>query len=378
MSVSKTYSVEELASLDRLSTVAIQNISEIVTDRARRIEGYRQDQKLLNGGIWYANEYFKLLREEVQKKPLEKKSFYQERLKTFLKEGSFYHGYVYSKDFQMRKVNVSPRTPTGVLQNSYFVKDGVKSSDALKNMRKGVTFTGCGETCMLGYLEAIKEFLGVEKFDKFFSSNPQEPLIIQFAYHQPSTSLFEIKETNEPLRKGQIVYILNSKMYSKKHFNGEATGFFCICCDDTPGKETFTSLGLPIRATRESINQTLLSEFNEEPIGLDIIPEEATPFFKEEVAQSQKFKDCQITIEELKKQGGGKIVGKVDFNIQRILQLKNSSLDQAPILFNQFAAEEKEFVIKRIARIKRIAMIAIGSTTIVLGYFLAKMVQKFG
>lgn len=304
---------------DRLSSVAINTLSEIIIDRAKRIEGYKKEKNLLNGGIWYDNEYFKILKEEK----------YMDRLNFFRKKGSFFHGYISKDHFKMIE---DPTEPTGLLSHYYKIKETCKPSESLKALRNGISFLGCGEACEVGYVEAFKEVLGTDKFDSCFSANSPTPLTINFnfKYKTPFRANLIKETTNEKLKKGEIVYISNSKLYHIKHINGDGAGFFCICSDDTFKNEKFISLGLPLNATTDNINETLIQEFNKDPIDEDIIEKEIaqkifSTYTQNVLSLSQQLQHRQITKKDFFSQGGGRIIGKFDFNIKKISRLINGS-----------------------------------------------------
>lgn len=313
---------------DRLSSVAIDTLSEIMIDRAKRIEGYKNEQNLLNGGIWYGNEYYNILNKQLHYKRLQ-----------FLREkGAFYTCYSTSQYFKMKKSELSPIGFFPYL----IVKDGCSPSNAIDDLQKSITFLGCAETCLIGYLKAIRSVIGFEKFDKFFTVSPQYPLVIDFNVSHPYFNLLNTIPVEETWRKGQIAYISNTKLYPQKHLNGEGSGHFCICCDDTSKKEKFLSLGFPIEgSTYDDINKKLIYEYNQEPIGMDIVTESVAKKILSTYPKNQNYvtdqlKKHTISFPEFFQTGGGMSKIKFDFNVKRILELRDSSLDNVKILFNKW------------------------------------------
>lgn len=155
-------------------------------------------------------------------------------------------------------------------------------------------------------------------------------------------SLLISKNLSERARIGQVFFIANCSRYGIKHINGEAAGFWSICCDDTPGREKFTSLGLPYNgATLAGVGQKLLEEFNQKPIGLDFVTQKvATKILrtipKPELADAKLLADYKISYDTFRELEGGRIIFRFDLNFERIAQLTESSLDQARALFDEW------------------------------------------
>ena len=313
----------------QLSSKAIETIKDIVADTSKRMQGHKANIQLLNSGIFYPNEYFKALKATNQ----------TARLNFFLNKGSFYHGYLSPKHFEMVK---NDSMPTGVQLYFFVLKKGVKPSEALAALRRGPSLIGCGETCEVAYFEAIKDVLGIEKFDLLFSAESSTPLRID--YNSPTNPLVSlIQQALSPKTlKGRIVHIVNTPYYPIKHLNGEARGFNAIVCNETAKLETVTTIGLkPEGSTFAETNETLLQEFNDEPIGMAIVTQEVAQRIiasnpSEKIRLAEVSKNAKITMEEFKHQGGGEITFTIEFNAMRITDLANSSLKKARELFNQW------------------------------------------
>jgi hypothetical protein len=307
-------------------------ISAIVADSARRIERFRLDKELLNGGLFYGNSYLNALKVLGQ----------ANRLEFFVKKGSFFHGYAPTKFFKMEEDLLSA---SGYASNRFVIKEGVSPSAAIEAMLTGPSFVGCGETCQLACLKALIDILGVEKFDMLYAADSSTPLTIQLnasGKWDSTQSLLNPKIMTETIRKGDIVYFRNISLYSHKHINGEGSGYMTICCDETPGRETFTALGLPPEGvSRKGVCHKLIEEFNAQPVGRDFVTKEAarkicSSYPPSELRESESLKDRQISETEFFMQGGGEIVGSFTLNAERIAQLANSSLRGARVLFDQW------------------------------------------
>ncbi len=313
---------------EQLIKTAISAIRTISRDNAIRLQIFDKNIQSLNSGIFYGSAYYKALVKTDQQALLD---FHKIK-------GSFYYGYAPTKHFYMP---LNPTFPTGVQPYRFVIYEDVKPSDALEAMRKGPSFLGCGEVCQIAYLEAIKELLGKEKFDCIFAAESSTPLTIQLELNNP----FNCLTTNvrpEEIKTGQIVFFQNIPEYKIKHPHDDAQGFWSICCDDTPGKETFTSLGLSADGLkREEVQEALYTEYNNLPMGLETVTKEIADRILKTLNPLQlnmikQYAAHQVSREEFSIRGGGKITFSVDFNFERIMELANTSTEKARALFTKW------------------------------------------
>src|SRR5258706_9507521 len=104
---------------ERLNNRSVAVIQEIVADNEKRMKGYKGDVKLLDSGCFYANQYFKALKETNN----------GTRCNWFLNKGSFYHGFASSKHFNMAK---NPLSPTDTKVNLQILKKDVTPCEGLE------------------------------------------------------------------------------------------------------------------------------------------------------------------------------------------------------------------------------------------------------
>ncbi len=311
----------------------IEIVQSVATDTMHRMNGYKQDVKLLASGVFYGNEYYKALKQTNN----------PQRLKFLIDKGSFYHGYAPPKVFQMLP---KADTPTGMLANCFVIKQGNTPSAALEALRKGITFTGCGETCQIGYWEGIKEVLGVEKFDLLFGPDSSTPLRMSFAsIDNPINCLLFKSVPAQKFSRGQIYYISNSIQYTSKHINGESDAFISLCCDDTPGKEMFATLGLsPKGNTIDQVSEILRKEFNQPPFGMVAVTQEAaqkilSDWDPKDLKIVDQLKTLQVSEQRFKATGGGQVRSSYQINAERLAQLANASPAEARKLLDGWIAE---------------------------------------
>ena len=142
--------------------------------------------------------------------------------------------------------------------NCFVLRPGVSASTGLQKIKEGRSFTGCGELCQITYHEALKLVLGEPKFNEVFGPTTWENFAagkgvnhfligMSHPFNPLSGLQRSIDDFSQALVKGQMVYFKNVPGYVLKNHNGDAQGFWTICCDATPGQERFTTLGLSAR-----------------------------------------------------------------------------------------------------------------------------------
>ena len=324
----------------QLADIAVNTIQRIVRDNQERKAGCKTTTSLLAKGCFYGNEYYFMLKEKKQ----------AARLKFFLEKGSFFHNYLSKDHFTMR---TDSSKPTGIEPNHFFLKKDVRPSDALRAIETGVSLVGCGEICQVGYFKAIQDFLSEEKFDAIFSSDSPTPLEIGMDYPEnpfhllvrrteyamqpdPTTmpGYYEYPSQPGQFTRGQIVNIAGIFEYQVKHRQGDASSYFSIAMD----QERVTALGLDADGMiLEEVGERLQAAFNSEPIGLEIVTETVAKKILRQIppeghALIEEFRTMSLTPEEFREKNGGKVVMVMDFNIDRLMQLKEASVEEAKAL----------------------------------------------
>lgn len=329
---------------------AIQTIQEIQTDTQYRLDHWKNDITLLKSGIYYAYRYFKTLGEVKNDSTLaqETRKLADDRLTWFINNDKFYHG-IAPNYFRMESC---PESLTQMKRNIYVLEKDKLPSDALKALREGITFLGCGEVCLVSYYEALKKVLGEDKFDAIFASNAT-PLRIS-ADLQPLIRILQQREIKslDDLKKGDLVYIYGAAVegirpYRSKHRWGDMCGYNLICVDDTPKQQKFTTVGYgldPKGNTYEKILKDLSDGYNETPLVMeDIVSAELGKKIKEVHGESidkgtKLINDSgldQIPYEVFQELGGGEVNSYVyQFDFEKVARLKFLSIQDAVKYFN--------------------------------------------
>ncbi len=313
---------------ERLSEIAVATVRAIAADNQERMAGYKNNVHLLKSGVFYPNDYFMALESMDQ----------VQRIDWFVKTGNLFHGIAPASHFVMQK---DLQKPTGIRPLHFLLKPGAKPSEALAAIRQGLSLLSCGETCQIGYYEAIRGVLGTEKFDMLFAADSPTPLVIHAdALDTPLEPLYIKTQPAQKIAKGQIVQISNVPHYPFKHINGEAGSYLTMCCDDTPDHQTFTTLGLrPEGMSHQEVKEKLLEEFNSKPIGMRIV----TPEVAARISKSLPFPElCEdyanagFTMDEFAQVGGGNINCTIELDAGKIAQLANSNFKNARALFTHW------------------------------------------
>ncbi len=319
---------------ERFVNKVVEVVKRIVADNEMRTQNHPENFRLLKKGCFYPNDYFKILSQD----PLRK-----DWSDFLVDQGSFFHGHASFSHFKLKQQAASS---TGFQGNCFILKKGITASEGLQAIREGLSLIGCGETCQIAYYEALKCELGEAKFNAIFAADSETPLTISWdSYGNPLLPLLFATESPQRFDKGQIVYFNNTDYYPCKHVNGEASGFYTICCDPTPGQETFTTLGLSSKGSKPvEINQKMADEFNAKPIGTEFMTQEVAArqlktFPLGKIAQIQQLKDYQIDCAEFSATRGGQMLFGFEPNLDRIAQLAAEPLGSVAKLFHSWKTD---------------------------------------
>lgn len=318
---------------DKLAQSAIGAMKNMAEDTADRLKSFTQKISSLASGVFPQDEYYKALR-KVQQTP---------RLQYLVKVGAFLHGLAPSEAFELVP---SLTKPTGYEMSHFVLKKGVKPSEGLKAIRTGLSLLGVGEVCQIAYYTALQELLGTEKFDLLFAQNSPTPMRVCFNAPQNPikllTTTIPVARKTE-VAKGRILFFQNASSYYIKHFNGDAACLVAICNDDTTGHELFTAIGLASGgATISEIQEKLLKELNEPPLGIEAVTSEVAKkiiasYSTQTVDLSKKLAEKTFSLEEFTKERGGEMCALQEFNVVRIKKLVEAPLEKARALFTKWA-----------------------------------------
>lgn len=316
---------------------AVNSMVAIIHDTNRRTSNPTATE--LSGGIFYANEYYKLLLGLTQGSDPAVCRAAKSRFDAMIRIGSFFHGFVPKDFFSIEKALPGDEaSPTGYLVGCrYILKDGKKPSEAIAALKRGVSFLDCGAVCNLAYYEALLKVLGPEKFDVLFAANSKTPLSISDAdVKNPLKNLVRtipIKSLKD-IRVGQQVTIPGCMRYPWKHTNGEESNFNTLCSADKPARK-FIGHGLdPAGMSHEQVVDELLEGYNQDPIGNAIVSkavgEKIQATYGDDWKTIESMKGHKMTREEFVDDGAGQLKPYVvGFNFDRIFILWQRSLSEA-------------------------------------------------
>lgn len=319
----------------RLNDSISDVIRSIAADYQKRLN-YNANPSLLQRGIFYAQDYYKALKETNQ----------SERLQHLYQRDSFYNGFLNAKHFKLAEDKGSP---SGKMVLNFILKEGVDPVEALLCIRKNLSLLGCGEVCQVAQYEAVLDIIGPEKFRAIFFADSTTPLMIGSKLNNNPiarlrTYFLQENPQMETIRKGDQVYFYNIGSYADKHLNGPCSGYNVICVDDTSEDPKFTTLGLPPAGlTKAEIEETLISDYNRPFDGFDYLTEKTKKAFFEKmelqgIASTQLNAQAQISPQEFEEMGGGKTKLLCELDAGKITQLANCSLEKVRILFDSYRA----------------------------------------
>lgn len=325
--IEKETEKKEISSTDlrtRIADCAIKVMKEISEEMEKSLKGYSKDIKLLDKGIFYGNEYYRALSKSKQVK----------RIDWLREKGHLSHEIAPKSHFAI----LDGDSPTGKRTCQYILVNG-KASEGLAILRSGLTFMGCGETCILAFYEAFKEVLGQEKFDYLFSATSKTPLRIGMMDQlNPIRELLKVVSA-DVIKKGQLAYVQGvDELYIQKHHNGEGVGFFTIC-SETGTTNKYVSLGLSSQGMNlEEIGELLRSEYNSFPIeATELLPAKIAKLFPEPLKQLKLInpklveiiKNDQMSPERFSSLKGGRIIKAMDIYVERLSLLIASTNSEA-------------------------------------------------
>ena len=135
---------------------------------------------------------------------------------------------------------------------------------------------------------------------------------------------------------GDVVFFTNIYRYGIKHYNGESSGFYTVCCGEKP--KVFTTLGLSVQGmSAQEITEVLRSEYNKKPLGMTIVPDEIARRIVHNVYGAKSLQDDILSEREFLSLGGGAIVQCCEFKVERIAELSRATVSAACELYKSWS-----------------------------------------
>lgn len=231
----------------------VKSFVSLVENAFARQNSYKTDLSVLDKGFWYANIYATALEEKGQAK---RQNYFKER-------NAFYHGHP-PKGF----VSIADTTsPSGKKVFGYLLSKGTSPTQGLNNTKSTLCFLDCQELVEVAYYEVLLEVMGQERFNTYFAAEGEHPLTLDpMVQLTPLVPFLSSSQALNRLQTGDHVLFLNPPFYAYRHREGEAGGYHALCIEEGAVPK-FTSFGLnPTGLTEEEMLDTLVEEFNVEPI----------------------------------------------------------------------------------------------------------------
>ncbi len=324
----------------RLGEIVSRTVQQIAADFLQRKEGCKRDITLLESGFWYPNAYFAALKECKKEK----------RLEYFVKNGSFYHGSPNTKNTGLKSVpdqHVPRLSPTEKLPGAFFLASKtIPASRALQALQQNLILGDCAQLCQVGQYQALLEVLGEERFNKLFSSDLENSMVISNYLLIGNPLLVFLtppygggEKGSRPVNIGQRVGFMNYKHYALKHLNGDAGSYNAICVDATPGAQKYVSLGTPAEGlTEDQMLHFMTEEYNHEPVDFATFTAEIAKKIIDKlnvqiVMEANRLKHCKITPAENAANQAGFTSHILGFNLDIVELALKTPLEQLSIGF---------------------------------------------
>lgn len=223
-------------------------------------EAYQAALPVLNGGFWYANDYFTALKALKQKT----------RLEYFKNKNAFYHGHPPEGYIHVKDSDTALRT--GVRVSGYVLKN-LSAVQGLVSIRRSLCFIDCQDFLEIAFYHTLLEVLGGKCFDNHFRPNGPNALSLDPDIRLTPLALLRTTRSTEkgsfgkrPVMKGEALYFWNVPLYPAKHSEGDASGFHAVCMQTAPSQK-FLAFGLSSDGvTEDAVIDAFVDAFNEKPL----------------------------------------------------------------------------------------------------------------
>lgn len=314
----------------RMNDVALNALQTLMKDNQERMQGYAKDSALLTKGCFYREKYVRALKalntEEANT-----------RLKWLHKRGCFADGY-YS----------TPKSFDKYATYGLVIKAKVSASKALKKAMEVFSLTDCVNTCRMSIYKALLGLFGEKKFDGLYGRGSAIPFSLAGRACDPVDSLHVPYDVNhlKDIKRGSMIYVGSVPNYSSKHPCGSSQGFRCLCLEEGDNPK-FLAFGLDSNGvTYQQIVEHLHQNYNATPDDpKDFMQPEMYQLYllSEDRKEHLARKDHTLTLEEFQKQMKGLREIAVAFNVPRIAQLYNSSIEEGKALLTGLKASALKF-----------------------------------
>lgn len=321
----------------RLGEHALKVLQDIVDDTQRRKQGYLKHHALLNGGIFYAEEYFQMLQtaqEDCKKRKIPSPAI-NDRIKDMIERGIFYHGMAPVTFFTQEP---DKHAPTFLRRNTFKIKADELPSRAIEKVvgpEKGLTLVGCTQVFQLVFAKVLLDHIGADKFDKIFSEKGVKPLSIG-----PDAQDYALMNLISCIRTpskehGDWICFKGYDTYTFKHLFGIGDGENVLVkktADDQPllYREFGSSKAGQLK---EEIDQQFVAEYNKQQLSFKKI---LAPAFSARIWRGvaspviyRRFAKSQITLAQFHLANSGGIIFHGRFHAKRIHELMSAPTPEA-------------------------------------------------
>jgi hypothetical protein len=278
---------------DRLGKHVAKAMEKIATIGEHCKNNHQSQNSLLNTGFWYPEDMAFALKDLGTSSALKRYEFLKEQgmlitgrlppafFKSVKKQGSDT-----CKEFEWTLL--PGHKPSKVLAEAKKGFEEIKNGFALIDCGAAVTLAR--HIGLLHYLEETNGPIGIEKFDRYFSSPHGRQMNIGYADEETQPMRYLIRFTDvanqlslemsrgvandksygtlgaRPVKIGQVVGLNGVSKHDRKMPFNQASNFNVVCNDETLEKQLFTGHGLPGRGISEvEVYRLMAQEYNRKP-----------------------------------------------------------------------------------------------------------------
>lgn len=300
-------SIREALTQDTLNATVSAKMQELCQTYESLKAKAQLDPSALQGGLWYANDYYDYLEKHRPSAP------------NLLKNSHFFY---WGLPPDGMKLNQKHRY--------YYILDGTLSpSKVLDRLGTEVfVFIDCLIAVQIVFYQTVRSVWGDTMFNEFFSETGDTPFVLSILIEETP---FNILVSDNPflserpdmtgapgsknVQQGDYCGFSNDSRYLEKHPLGAAGSYNLICVDATPKNQKFATFGAPSSGlTEDELTNLSIEEFNKpQEASSKLAVQGLVPHVQSEITTSRK---------EFTRHDGGLSPSRYHLDLTKLLALK--------------------------------------------------------
>jgi hypothetical protein len=215
---------------------------------------------LIKKGIWTPEDHYLAL------KTFKARMNTPERLAGLVANGATYNGYLPRDFFELI---LDDSFPGGKEAFTFTIKKGKNPSEALDAIPLEACMLNTAGVREVAVYFALRDLLGVDKFNHLFAADSDTPLIINADRNRGIQRLFDriVIQKKQEVRPGDFCFFTQVDTHLAKHPGASERGYHGICERLTGEGPLFLALRLsPQGSTVTEVEQVLLEDLNADPM----------------------------------------------------------------------------------------------------------------